>query len=143
VINHEQEESDLRHTIKVSFLALTLVLGTLLLFQPGRSVAAAPHSPVGHRGILDLENWQQERDACLPLAGQWEFYWGALLSPHDFRSANPPPKTGWFTMPSVWNGTVVSGRELDGHGFATFRLRLRGLAQQERLALLIPYAFSA
>jgi len=90
-----------------------------------------------------LENWQPERDACLPLAGQWEFYWGALLSPHDFRSANPPPKTGWFTMPSVWNGTVVNGRELDGHGFATFRLRLRGLAQQERLALLLPYAFSA
>lgn len=129
--------------MKFSFLALTLALGTLLLMQPGMSAAAAPQLPVGHRGGLDLKQWQPEHDACLPLAGQWEFYWGMLLSPHDFRSADYPPKTGWFTMPSVWNGTVVNGRELGGSGFATFRLHLHGLARQERLALLIPYAFSA
>jgi len=133
----------LRHTINFFFLALTLAIGTLLLIQPGMSTAAAPRLPVSRQGTLDLENWQPEHDECLPLAGQWEFYWDALLSPHDFRSVNPPLKTGWFTMPSVWNGTVVDGRELDGNGFATFRLRLRGVSGQKRLALLIPYAFCA
>jgi hypothetical protein len=46
-------------------------------------------------------------------------------------------------MPAVWNGVVVDGRVLDGKGVATFRLRLHVAPRQGRLALLIPYAFTA
>ncbi|BBO70381.1 hypothetical protein DSCA_43110 [Desulfosarcina alkanivorans] len=93
--------------------------------------------------MLDLDRWQTARDGPLRLAGQWEFYWGALLSPVDFRSGAAPEKTGWFNMPAVWNGISVDGRQLDGVGVATFRLRLRIDPRQGRQALIIPYAFTA
>ena len=46
-------------------------------------------------------------------------------------------------MPGVWNGMIVDGRELDGNGCATFRLRLRLDPRHGRQALLVPYAFTA
>jgi len=121
-----------------------LIVALIFVILPNVAVPAEPSSPPpAAAGVLDFADWQPERRATLQLAGQWEFYWAALLSPEDFSSGQNPPKTGWFTMPSVWNGTVVDGRELGGSGFATFRLRLRFDAGRGRIALMIPYAFSA
>ena len=130
--------------MKSSALIVALTLSTLLVFLPGAAPAAEPVlPPAAHGGVLDLANWQPERHAALQLAGQWEFYWAALLTPEDFRSGQHPPKTGWFNMPGVWNPVAVGGRKLGGSGYATFRLQLRFDAGRGRLALKIPYAFSA
>ena len=120
-------------TIAVALLAMSIPTGAaqrLLL-------------PSASSGVLDLGGWQVGRDGPIPLAGQWEFYWGTLLSPDDFRFGKKPQRTGWFSMPAVWNGVSVDGRKLGGSGFATFRLRLRIDPRQGRQALLIPYAFTA
>ncbi|HSO18753.1 MAG TPA: 7TM diverse intracellular signaling domain-containing protein, partial [Desulfosarcina sp.] len=125
-------------------LILSLTIGSLLPLVPNPAVAAAQATPpVASRGILALGPGDLERYGAVPLAGQWEFYWDALLSPADFSSATPPERTGWFVMPSVWNGTRVDGRSLGGRGAATFRLRLQVDPGQGRLALLVPYAFTA
>ena len=54
----------------------------------------------------------------------WGFYWGADLSPQAFAASAIPAKTGLIRMPSMWNGYPVDGRELDGNGYATLRLRV-------------------
>ena len=121
-------------------VALALVW-TGAFFNPAE--AADHSSPVAKRGVLDLGAWNPDRDGTVPLAGQWEFYWNALLSPTDFRAAAAPAPTGWFVMPSVWNGVSVNGRKLGGDGYATFRLRFRTDRPQKKLSLHVPYGFTA
>jgi signal transduction histidine kinase len=130
--------------MKNLFLTIAFVIGASLLALATHAAAAErPKIPAAIGGALDLDRWQMGRDGPLRLAGQWGFYWGVLLSPDDFRMATRPERTGWFDMPAVWNGVVVDGRVLDGKGVATFRLRLHVAPRQGRLALLIPYAFTA
>lgn len=130
--------------IKKIALNLAVAIAVILVGLTTHSGAAdRPLPPVASHGVLDLGQWRLDRDGPVRLAGQWEFYWGALHSPDDFRSGNVPEKTGWFTMPSVWNRVVVNDRVLGGKGFATFRLHLRLDPTQGPAALLLPYAFTA
>ena len=119
--------------IGVAVLVMTIHAGAALRPLPASA----------SRGVLDLSRWQVDRDGPIRLAGQWEFYWGELLSPDDFQLGIAPEKNGWFNMPGVWNGAFVDGLELGGAGFATFRLRIHLDPRQGRQALLIPYAFTA
>ncbi len=120
------------------------MIGVAVLVMAIHAGAALRPLPASaSRGVLDLSRWQVDRDGPIRLAGQWEFYWGELLSPDDFRLGIEPEKNGWFNMPGVWNGAFVDGLELGGTGFATFRLRIRLDPRQGRQALLIPYAFTA
>ena len=123
-------------------IAFTIAL-TLLVMTIHADAAKRPLPPLASGGVLDLGQGPVGRVGPIRLAGQWEFYWGVLLSPEDFRLGTTPEKTGWFSMPDVWNGASVNSIELGGAGFATFRLRLRLDPRQGRLALLIPYAFTA
>ena len=130
--------------MKRSALTIALIVGLILLVKPFHAEAATPPiPPEASGGVLDLSRWQVDHDGPIRLAGQWEFYWGVLLSPDDFRLGTTPKKTGWFSMPGVWNGASVNGLELGGAGFATFRLRLCLDPRHGRQALLIPYAFTA
>ena len=122
------------------FFFIGLILACM---APRAGGAAPPVPPVASGGVLDIGQWHLVQDGPLRLSGQWEFYWGALLTPDDFRSGRTPERTGWFTMPSVWNGVSVDGKKLCGNGFATFRLHLRLDPAQGRAALLLPYAFTA
>ena len=134
--------------MKRSALTIALIVGVILLVMAidagaGAGTAQRSSPPMASNGVLDLGGWQANSDGPIRLAGQWELYWGGLLSPDDFRLGTTPEKTGWFSMPGVWNGALVNSLELGGAGFATFRLRLRLDPRQGRLALLIPYAFTA
>jgi signal transduction histidine kinase/ActR/RegA family two-component response regulator len=126
----------------IAIAACVLLLG-LPIFSSGAQDQDQPLPPVAKGGVLDLDRWQLDRQGPIPLAGQWEFYWGMLLSPGDFHKGSQPVPTGWFTMPGVWNGVVVEDRKLDGQGFATFRLRLVVDPRHGKQALLIPLAFCA
>jgi hypothetical protein len=130
--------------MKRTAFILALSLWMIPLVIPIRSVAAQRAlPPAASGGVLGLGQWQLDRHGPFKLAGQWEFYWGALLSPNDFHGDAKPEKTGWFSMPAVWNGVAVDGRNIGGSGFATFRLHLRMGSRQGRQALMIPYAFTA
>jgi signal transduction histidine kinase len=127
---------------RIAHTLIALSAVWLLAACPG--LAGRPASaPVAVGGTMDLHGWQPAGHEPLELIGQWEFYWGRLLSPGDFHGPVKPPRTGWFTMPGVWNGTTVDGRDLDGEGCATFRLHLQPDPRHGRLALLVPYAFTA
>jgi signal transduction histidine kinase len=80
--------------------------------------------PLARHGVLDLSGWDLEKDGPVDLAGEWEFYWGQLLTPADFHGARPPKITGYLTLPSAWNDFKLQGKKLGGTGYATLRLRL-------------------
>jgi two-component system sensor histidine kinase ChiS len=73
------------------------------------------------RGALDLTDVDFSAHAPVKLDGAWEFYWGALLTPEDFKSAGPAA-TEYISVPKSWNGYVADGKKLDGYGCATYRL---------------------
>ena len=71
-------------------------------------------------GILDLQNWNYEKEPVISLEGNWEFYWNGLYSPEDIASLKP----SYIDLPSTWNGKVIDGQTLAGIGFATYRLKI-------------------
>jgi signal transduction histidine kinase len=80
--------------------------------------------PLAVKGVLDLTNWDLERDGPVKLNGQYEFYWNQLLNPQDFIQQSSSLKTDFIVVPSVWNGFEYQGKHIAGHGYATYRLRV-------------------
>jgi two-component system sensor histidine kinase ChiS len=93
-------------------------------------------------GVLNLSDWDLQRDGPVSLDGDWEFYWEQLLEPRDFRNSNSPNDRSLISIPRSWNGYIVEGKELGGDGYATFRLQIN-LSQNQRLALRIPIMCTA
>jgi hypothetical protein len=84
----------------------------MLSDQPPQAVA----------GVLDLRDWNFEQEGLVKLNGEWEFYWAQLLTAGDFSEGTSPPLTGFFHVPSRWNGYAVNDTALTGDGYATYRL---------------------
>lgn len=117
--------------ILVCRLVIALLLITIVVSGCGMT------DPLATKGVLDLSAWDFERDGIVALDGQWAFHWGALLTPAQFRAAQIPPVTGYFTSPAYWNGYRVNGVPLAGDGYATFRLIVRLKPREKDLALRI------
>jgi DNA-binding CsgD family transcriptional regulator len=96
--------------------ALTLLLIAELI-PSGRTPGAV-------RGFLDLSG-PRARDQVARLRGEWEFYWGKLLSPKDFEGASSAVPTAYMRLPGIWTRARPAGRPLPSIGDATFRLKVR------------------
>lgn len=120
---------------------LSIVFFTLILYLSGCSTVFSPYQPKAEKGILDLTQWEFEKDGVIKLDGQWEFYWNQLLEPHQLTDTSIP-KTGYINVPGTWNHYKVNDEEMSGDGFATYRLHFITEAD-ERLGLKIPSVFSA
>lgn len=66
------------------------------------------------------------------LAGTWQFYWGALLTPADFAPAQVAtlPARAQIPVPKTWTGyslgdAVYAGRPLPRYGVATYRTHVQ------------------
>jgi len=126
------------------YIAVALVVGLVVSY----AVIPAPESPKfqSEEGVLDLTQVHISENP-LELKGEWAFYWQELLSPEDiqFRSAKEGNQDRWISIPSSWLGYRLDGQELDGTGFATYRLviKLNEQDRNERLALRLPTIFHA
>lgn len=80
--------------------------------------------PRAKKGVLDLAGWDIKTMGQVILEGEWEFYWQALLGPGDFQGENSPEKTGYITLPGVWNDYSVDGQKLPAKGYATYKLNI-------------------
>jgi signal transduction histidine kinase len=130
----EQRRAEEAFMKKSSILFLVLT-ASILLMSCGQYSGKSP--PKAVNGFLDLTQWDFESDGTIKLDGQWEFYWNELLEPKDFDQKDSPAKTGFFNVPSSWNGYLVEGKKLTGHGYATFRLTVKIKKQQDLMALKI------
>ncbi len=89
---------------------------------------SSPPEPTARAGVIDLREWDFERDGTVTLNGEWEFFWNQLLSPDDFseaaaEGADAPSTPGnHIPVPRVWNGLEVDGITLEGGGYGTYRL---------------------
>ncbi len=95
--------------------------------------------PLAENGVLDLRQWDFQKDGVIPLNGQWTFYWQELLEPSDFEKEEEPPGfIGMLTVPGRWDGYESNRGTLPGSGYATLRLQIRVGSTSEPFALKIP-----
>ena len=103
-------------------------------------------TPAAVQGELDLSHWDYTTDGPVLLKGQWAFYWNKLLTPDDFAQPDFPqihPSSGWISTPDSWNDYIVNGEEIEGNGYATYRLMIHSSSTQDQLALRIDAILSA
>jgi Osmosensitive K+ channel histidine kinase len=129
-------------------ILLHIVAAVVIGLIASYAVISTPDSPKipSKEGILDLTQHPIHNDS-LQLQGEWAFFWRELLSPEDIRSringGREPER--YISIPSSWLGYPMDGQELNGQGFATYRLTIQ-LSEQdrnERLALRLPTIFHA
>ncbi|WP_066054386.1 sensor histidine kinase [Robertmurraya korlensis] len=75
--------------------------------------------PEAEGGTINLGEYSFTDGDTIKLNGEWEFYWGQLLS--DIKSEQ---KTGYIHVPSFWGNQSVGKNELSGKGHATYRLKV-------------------
>ncbi|HZG56197.1 ATP-binding protein [Paenibacillus sp.] len=121
------------------WLASSVVLASFLLLAPGGASASNPE-PLPEQGVLDLSRWSFERDGIINLKGEWEFYWGRLLSADDFANdASLAAERQFVHVPNVWtNYEREEGGFYPGHGYATYRLQVTTKGEAGTLGLKIP-----
>lgn len=83
-------------------------------------------------GVLDLSDYSVSNDGGMMLGGEWSFYWDQLLKTPE---TTQPDK--YVKAPSTWNRYSINGEKLPAYGYATYSLRVTGVAETE-LAMRIP-----
>ena len=87
-------------------------------------------------GLMNLNDWNFDRDGWVELSGNYEFYWQRHLDAKDFLRIEPS-ETQYQYVPGPWNGAVVHGETLTGVGYATYRVNVL-VSTRAPLALKVP-----
>ncbi|MCX8132208.1 MAG: diguanylate cyclase [Clostridia bacterium] len=108
---------------KLSVILLTSIVLLMLSFSGCTSnITEKNKQPYAKNGILDLSQWDFNKNGTVRLDGEWEFYWEQLLTPEDFGNKKTGMIPQYFSVPAPWNGMTVNGQKIKGSGYATFRL---------------------
>jgi signal transduction histidine kinase len=83
------------------------------------------------KGTADFSTYHFDEQGPILLSGQWEFYWNKLLSPIDFKDAQP---SEWIHVPDSWHRQ----KPYPPLGYATYRVHLRLPENQKGLCLYFP-----
>jgi len=90
------------------------------------------------KGIFFYPPEKKEAGNILRLDGQWEFYWNTFIEPDKNKRTNVPDHE-IINVPGSWNRST----DHPAHGFATFRLDIRGLDSGKIYCLYVPEMISA
>jgi signal transduction histidine kinase len=85
-------------------------------------------------GVLDLSNWNWQKDGAVNLTGTWEFYWHKFYNPEFFYDSTYTKHYAF--VPSFWNDYITQPtNQHKGFGYATYRLVVLCPSSKEQLAL--------
>src|SRR4051794_16499636 len=111
-------------------LCLGFIFILLLCF-----VATGKNKVPVNRGVINLSNWNWQKDGAVHLTGTWEFYWHKFYSPTFFNDSIAYSKHYAF-VPSFWNDYITEQTNThEGFGYATYRLVVLCDSSNEQLAL--------
>jgi PAS domain S-box-containing protein len=114
---------------------LILLIFQLSFFSACRKYHPQEISPEAANGVLDLTDWDFNKDGPVKLKGEWEFYWQQHLGPDELLKPTAPQKIGSMQVPDYWNNYEINGVKLPGEGYATYRLTVLLDQQEKPLAL--------
>jgi len=126
---------------------LRLALCLVACFALGGCMPQDAHPPVARQGVLDLSQWNIERDGPVPLDGEWEVRWDQLRTPAQMRateiSGTNTPTQEYANIPGPWGQTRPGADFWHGTGVATFRLVVQHATGAELAALQLSNINSA
>ena len=76
--------------------------------------------PVAVNGVLDLREWDFNKDGPTNLNGNWKFYWNKLVPPGEINDE----KSTLMKVHSSWNNQIVNNQVIPDHGFATYSVKV-------------------
>ncbi len=97
---------------------LAFILALFSSFIPREALAFQ-----AEEGVLELSQWDPQRDGPVSLSGQWHFYWQTFLSENP-DSLELEPKA-LMKVPGVWNRENGVGKPYPAHGYASYRLVIK------------------
>jgi signal transduction histidine kinase len=80
--------------------------------------------PEAVNGVLDLRNWDFEKDGLVQLKGEWEFYFNQLLDCEKIKSRGEVSSKSCVFVPHKWRFIKLEGKKLRGDGYATYHLKI-------------------
>ncbi len=102
---------------------LLMIFSLALIIFPGSVFGAS--QPVVDNGVIDLRNWNFDKQGIVKLNGKWEFFWNHWLEPGKRTSRQEIKKEQvYIDVPAIWNGSKVKDSVISGSGYATYRIRL-------------------
>ncbi|MGD8762652.1 MAG: 7TM diverse intracellular signaling domain-containing protein [Desulfobacteraceae bacterium] len=118
-------------------VALALLICSLLILSACRNESTRRIAPEAVKGVLDLTEWDLEKNGLVKLKGEWEFYWQQHLSPDELSKPTTSQRAEFMQIPEYWNNYEIDGVELPGEGYATYRLVVRLGQKTQPLALRV------
>lgn len=128
-----------RRLAALTAVAVLALLTGSCAASPGASDRGAPEAK---RGVLDLRQWNPEKNEPVALAGEWLFFWHQLVDPKA-GCETTAKKPDLVRLPSRWTGQVVGGETLGATGYASYCLTLLLPPRQQPLSLFFPRAKTA
>src|SRR5690348_606728 len=87
-----------------------------------------------NNGVIDLRNWDWQKDGAVNLTGMWEFYCHRFYTPDFFRDSTYTKHYAF--VPSFWNNYITQpGDQQKGLGYATYHVVVLCKPANEQLAL--------
>ncbi len=100
-----------------------LICISVLLLYSCSGYSEKEKGPVVKHGVADLSGGIIPERGIIELAGEWEFYYGELLEPRDFKS--PDRKSiSYLKVPGDWDSFVFNGKKAGSWGSSTYRLNI-------------------
>jgi len=118
------------------YIVLFLFIFNIFFFAFESKAKKVQGIPLAKDGILDLSNWDFEKDGNIRLDGIWDFYWKSFL---DSGEIAPEPIA--VNVPGVWNNLPV--KDANRFGYGTYQLLLILPHGRSALALEVPDMYSS
>jgi diguanylate cyclase (GGDEF)-like protein/PAS domain S-box-containing protein len=97
------------------FIFCLLMAGCVQLEDPPKN------PPRVVEGVIDLRDWNFEKNGSIYLEGKWRFFWNELLPPDQI---NDPIQTEYVSIPDNWTNYDLEGIKFTPEGYATYSLTL-------------------
>jgi len=102
-------------------MKINRLLFFFILFYASECLAGVK-APLAVKGIIDLREIAVTNNFIVTLNGEWEFYWGKMLHPYDFKVSGGPKPSCFGRVPSYWTDYSPKLVKTAPMGFATYRL---------------------
>ncbi|MGG0812561.1 ATP-binding protein [Paenibacillus alvei] len=127
---------------RISFhIMMAMIIVTIIILHVAGSIIDSKRAPIAENGVIDLRNWNFEKDGIVPLNGTWKMIWGSLLPPE--RSTEPNAMMTDIRVPSSWNQLTNPGIPNIGTGAGTYYLTIKKEAKDTLLGVWLPSIYSS
>ena len=123
-------------------VTIILLLSLLFIISCGKSYSGKKQ-PVALKGVLDLRNWDFEKDGPVELKGQAELYWHTLLNPENNTIEKASEMSCYMDIPGIWTGEICNKKKIGKYGYGTIRLIILLNKKEDVMAFKIKGNYSA